>query len=49
MAFAVRCQVFGDINGRGSSMLVGYVCVSKPDGFQSTDVQRDALVEAGVD
>lgn len=30
-------------------MLVGYMRVSKTDGSQSTDLQRDALVAAGVD
>ena len=30
-------------------MLVGYMRVSKADGSQSLDLQRDALVEAGVD
>src|ERR1035437_2874909 len=30
-------------------MLVGYMRVSKADGSQTTDPQRDALVEAGVD
>ena len=30
-------------------MLVGYMRVSKSDGSQSTDLQRDALLEAGVD
>lgn len=30
-------------------MLVGYIRVSKADGSQSTDLQRDALLEAGVD
>ena len=30
-------------------MLVGYMRVSKADGSQATDLQRDALVEAGVD
>jgi DNA invertase Pin-like site-specific DNA recombinase len=29
-------------------MLVGYVRVSKADGSQATDLQRDALREAGV-
>lgn len=29
-------------------MLVGYMRVSKADGSQSTDLQRDALLEAGV-
>jgi len=30
-------------------MLVGYMRVSKADGSQSTDLQRDPLLEAGVD
>lgn len=30
-------------------MLVGYVRVSKADGSQSLDLQRDALIEAGVE
>ena len=30
-------------------MLVGYMRVSKADGSQTTDPQRDALREAGVD
>jgi DNA invertase Pin-like site-specific DNA recombinase len=30
-------------------MLVGYARVSKADGSQVTDLQRDALLEAGVD
>ena len=30
-------------------MLVGYVRVSKADGSQVTDLQRDALLAAGVD
>ena len=30
-------------------MLVGYMRVSKADGSQSTDLQRDALLAAGVD
>jgi DNA invertase Pin-like site-specific DNA recombinase len=30
-------------------MLVGYVRVSKSDGSQTLDLQRDALLEAGVD
>ena len=29
-------------------MLVGYARVSKADGSQSTDLQRDALLSAGV-
>ena len=30
-------------------MLIGYVRVSKSDGSQTLDLQRDALSEAGVD
>ena len=30
-------------------MLIGYMRVSKADGWQSTDLQRDALLAAGVD
>lgn len=30
-------------------MLVGYIRVSKADGSQNTNLQRDALLEAGVD
>lgn len=30
-------------------MLIGYMRVSKTDGSQSTDLQRDALLSAGVD
>ena len=30
-------------------MLIGYVRVSKSDGSQGIDLQRDALIAAGVD
>lgn len=30
------------------AMLIGYARVSKADGFQSLDLQRDALAQAGV-
>jgi len=30
-------------------MPIGYVCVSKADGLQLLDLQRDALSDAGVD
>ena len=33
----------------GENMLIGYMRVSKADGSQTTDLQRDALVAAGVD
>src|SRR5674476_693607 len=32
-----------------AAMLIGYMRVSKADGSQTTDPQRDVLVEAGVD
>jgi len=31
------------------SILIGYMRVSKSDGSQNLDIQRDALIEAGVD
>jgi hypothetical protein len=30
-------------------MLIGYMRVSKVDGFQATQLQRDALIKAGID
>jgi DNA invertase Pin-like site-specific DNA recombinase len=36
------------IHGK-DGMLIGYVRVSKSDGSQTLDLQRDALLEAGVD
>ncbi len=30
-------------------MLIGYMRVSKADGSQATDLQRDVLIAAGVD
>ncbi len=30
-------------------MLIGYMRVSKADGSQNTDLQRDALVAASID
>ena len=33
----------------GQKMLVGYARVSKSDGSQNTDLQRDALIAAGVE
>mgnify|MGYP003561018587 CR=1 FL=1 len=30
-------------------MLIGYMRVSKADGSQATDLQRDALIAVGVD
>ena len=34
--------------GRLSDMLIGYMRVSKADGSQVVDLQRDALVAAGI-
>ena len=36
-------------NGRLRHMLIGYARVSKTDGSQSLDLQRDALQAAGID
>ena len=36
-------------NVRLRQMLIGYVRVSKADGSQSLDLQRDALLAAGVE
>jgi DNA invertase Pin-like site-specific DNA recombinase len=33
----------------GKNMLIGYMRVSKADGSQATDLQRDALLAAGID
>jgi DNA invertase Pin-like site-specific DNA recombinase len=33
----------------GKNMLIGYMRVSKSDGSQTTNLQRDALIENGVD
>lgn len=44
------CQSHGNRNNDGfRDMLVGYVRVSTADDRQSTDMQRDALLTAGVD
>jgi DNA invertase Pin-like site-specific DNA recombinase len=37
------------VHGAGSLVLIGYMRVSKADGSQVVDLQRDALVAAGVD
>lgn len=41
-------QQAGSINGRICDMLIGYARVSKADGSQTHDLQRDALTAAGV-
>ena len=33
---------------RGPNVLIGYMRVSKADGSQTLDLQRDALLAAGV-
>lgn len=40
-----RCE----LNGGLGNMFIGYMRVSKTDGTQSMDLQRDALSEAGVE
>ena len=49
----LSCPVAGcwqprSINGRICDMLIGYARVSKADGSQAHDLQRDALVAAGI-
>nr|WP_232532708.1 recombinase family protein [Nesterenkonia alkaliphila] len=43
------CHVNDRISDGGRTVLIGYVRVSKADGSQTTDLQRDALIAAGVD
>src|SRR5258707_2654229 len=40
--------VWYSIGRRKRAMLIGYMRVSRADGSQTTDLQRDALREAGV-
>lgn len=49
----LSCPVTGrwqlrSINGRICDMLIGYARVSKADGSQVHDLQRDALIAAGI-
>src|SRR5699024_11395306 len=41
-------QIIHRIHDKGHQMLIGYARVSKADGSQTTDLQRDALLAAGV-
>jgi DNA invertase Pin-like site-specific DNA recombinase len=43
---AFTCRTFDQ---ELDSMLLGYMRVSKADGSQTTDLQRDALIEVGVE
>lgn len=43
-----RCNIYVRLCD-GRDMLIGYMRVSKTDGSQATDLQRDALVASGVD
>ena len=43
------CHLASVANVRLRYMLIGYARVSKADGSQSLDLQRDALIAAGVD
>src|SRR5699024_9580644 len=43
-----RSEALGYMTGEGR-MLIGYARVSKADGSQTTDLQRDALLAAGID
>jgi hypothetical protein len=40
------CHIIERLN---NTMLIGYMRVSKSDGSQTIDLQRDALIAAGVD
>src|SRR5699024_12270020 len=42
------CHLNDRIHDKGHQMLIGYARVSKADGSQTTDLQRDALLAAGV-
>jgi DNA invertase Pin-like site-specific DNA recombinase len=46
IADVTQTGVYGAVSG---AMLIGYARVSKADGSQSLDLQRDALIAAGVD
>jgi DNA invertase Pin-like site-specific DNA recombinase len=55
IGYVTKCDVPGRhyrgchaIGRLGDSMQIGYMRVSKADGSQSTDLQRDALRAAGV-
>ena len=41
--------IFEDGSGRKENMLIGYMRASKVDGSEALDLQRDALLAAGVE
>nr|ATZ71885.1 TniR [Escherichia coli] len=43
-----ECHIIERICDRGN-MFIGYIRMSKADGSQTNDLQRDALIAAGVD
>ena len=44
----IACHVNDRLRDKPSPPLIGYMRVSKADGSQVLDLQRDALVAAGV-
>ena len=42
------CHAIDRLGDAGGNVQIGYMRVSKADGSQSTDLQRDALGTAGV-
>src|SRR5699024_8343129 len=44
-----NCHVNERLNDGAGLVLIGYMRVSKADGTQTTDLQRDALLAAGVE
>jgi DNA invertase Pin-like site-specific DNA recombinase len=44
-----RCHTIDRINDKGAGVLIGYMRVSKADGSQVFDLQRDALLAVGVE
>src|SRR5262245_25047263 len=43
-----HCHIIARINDMRENVLIGYMRVSKADGSQVCDLQRDALMAAGV-
>lgn len=44
-----HCHIIERLKDKERHMLIGYLRVSKSDGSQTTNLQRDALIENGVD
>lgn len=48
ITLAEECHIIERLSDREYSVLLGYMRVSKADGSQTTDIQRDAMITAGV-